>query len=458
MLDLGPITVLAGANSGGKSSIFQSLLLLKQTLEGPPDVDLNLDGKYLQFSNFNDLIFGKPSLSRSSLRYEFEVESKIPHDVAPRYFPGINENDLVEGDRLRSTIDLNFRYKSRADEKRIVVNKFEVNSNFKGVNGPYLRGALTKGEYRTVIKGEGLRMPQTLRSRRIKTVELRHFLPYYVYYESDEESTHAPHRPLDPVFLQPFSEFRRDIQTRLKYLGPLRYRPRRAYLHSGSPLTEIGESGEFAAQVLWLDKDNEIEYLPEIGDDSVNISLMEAVNDAFVRLGMFRPVEVKAEKSVVYQLLFRLNESNKSSTVTIADVGFGVSQLLPIILLGLRAEQGSVLMFEQPEIHLHPRLQANLADFFLALAHQDLRVIVETHSDHLINRLRRRIAEDPTDQIKDKVNMLFVHPPTDANGATFERLRVDRYGVIENWPPEFLPESADEAEAIFAAGLKKRGA
>ena len=111
---------------------------------------------------------------------------------------------------------------------------------------------------------------------------------------------------------------------------------------------------------------------------------------------------------------------------------------------------------EQPEIHLHPKLQANLADFFLRMALLGKRIIVETHSDHFINRLRRRIAEDKTDELKDKVNILFVHPPHDGQGATIESLKVDRYGVIENWPSDFLPESADEAEAIVLAGLEKR--
>jgi len=129
---------------------------------------------------------------------------------------------------------------------------------------------------------------------------------------------------------------------------------------------------------------------------------------------------------------------------------------LPIVVMGLRSPETSLLLFEQPEIHLHPKLQANLADFFLRLAVSGKRLLVETHSDHFINRLRRRIAEDPTDELKEKVSILFVRPPHDGQGAIIEPLQVNQYGVIENWPPDFLPESADEAEAIFRAGLEKR--
>ena len=183
---------------------------------------------------------------------------------------------------------------------------------------------------------------------------------------------------------------------------------------------------------------------------------MEAVNDAFIKLGLLQPLDVKSEKAIMYQILFQLGGPKRNEAVTIADVGFGVSQLLPILVLGLRAENSSLLLLEQPEIHLHPRLQANLADFLLTLADQGQRIIVETHSDHFINRLRRRIAEDPTDELRNKVNILFVRPPVDGRGATIDPLQVDQFGVIEIWPPGFLPEASEEAEAILLAGLAKR--
>ena len=113
---------------------------------------------------------------------------------------------------------------------------------------------------------------------------------------------------------------------------------------------------------------------------------------------------------------------------------------------------------KQPEIHLHPKLQANLADFFLRLAKSGKRILVETHSDHFINRLRRRIAEDPDDKLKEMVNILFVHSSKNGQSSIVEQLKINSYGVVENWPPDFLPEGADESAAIFKAGLEKRKA
>jgi len=141
----------------------------------------------------------------------------------------------------------------------------------------------------------------------------------------------------------------------------------------------------------------------------------------------------------------------------ITEVGFGVSQILPIITLGLLSPTDSILIFEQPEIHLHPRAQAGLAEFLLCLARTGRRILVETHSDHLINRLRRRAAEDETDTFGAMVNILFVTPPTtDGEGAKIERARINKYGDIENWPPSFLADAAQDARAIMLAGSNKR--
>ena len=455
-LELKPITVLAGPNSGGKSSILQSLLLLKQTLEGPPEIDLNLDGTYLQFSGFNELTFGKPSLSHCDVGYEFEVETPIPREIVPRYFPNVTLPEEPEGVSLHSKIELTFRYKRRDEEKSVVLDRFETSSSVLEREGPYIRGTLRNGNYRTVMRGKGIRLPEPLTGRRIKTVDVRHFLPYFLVFEGDEESPHTPHRLMDPIFSHPFHELRGEIEDNLQYLGPLRERPKRAYLHSGNPLTEIGDSGQYAAQILWLERGDKVRYLPALGQEPIEVTLMEAVNDAFLRLGMLQPVDVKSVKSIMYQMLFHLGGPKTGHAVTIADVGFGVSQLLPILVLGLRSHVSSILLLEQPEIHLHPKLQANLADFLLTLAEQERRIIVETHSDHFINRLRRRIAEDRTDELRKKISILFVHPPQDGQGATIEPLQIDRFGVIEKWPPNFLPEAADEAEAIFLAGLDKR--
>lgn len=457
-IEIKPITILAGPNSGGKSTILQSLLLLRQTLETEaPDIDLNLDGRFLQFSGLNELTFGKPPLPRCKVSYEIGLETHIPTRVIPDYYPDLEIPSDVESLPLQSDIEFSFRYREVEEGKsRVILDRFDMNCRVHNVPGPRLTITFSDKDYQVKLKGVNL--PEPYQERRIKGAGGRHFLPDFLVLEPDtkEDTEYSPIMQLNPIFWHPLRNLEAELGDHLRYLGPLREEPQRAYLHSGSPYPEIGKRGEYAAQMLWLEKDDKVQYLPGLDQEPSKFTLLDAVSNEFRQLGITEPIDVKSEKEIMYQILFGLIGSKGKKQVTIADVGFGVSQLLPIVVMGLRSPETSLLLFEQPEIHLHPKLQANLADFFLRLAVSGKRLLVETHSDHFINRLRRRIAEDPTDELKEKVSILFVRPPHDGQGAIIEPLQVNQYGVIENWPPDFLPESADEAEAIFRAGLEKR--
>lgn len=460
-LNLKPLTVLAGPNSGGKSSLLQSFLLLKQTLDAPSDVQLSLDGNFLQFSNFNELVFNKPSLSKCKLQFTFGLETSMSTDRFTGTFPKVQLPANHEGNgevAFSNEIGLSFRHFNRGDNAGVKIDRFHVTTNLDRTGKAWrLAGNYRTGKYKASTTGEEVPMPEFYRLERIQDVVFRNFLPQILLQDAqDSESQHYTGMPLHPVFQTPVFELWQELSENLEYLGPLRERPQRAYLHSGNPMTKIGDSGEYAAQILWLERDRIVEYLPSLGMETREVTLLEAVNESFTNLGLFQNVDVKSRESIMYQILFRLGGQRTRKIVTIADVGFGVSQLLPILVLGLRSHPSSLLLLEQPEIHLHPKLQANLADFLLTLSARGRRLIVETHSDHFINRLRRRIAEDPHDELKNEVSILFVHPPRNGAGATIEPLAVDRFGVIENWPEDFLPESADEAEAIFVAGLRKR--
>ena len=458
-----PLTVLAGPNSGGKSSVLQSLLLLKQTLEAPTDVQLSLDGAYLQFSSFSELSFGKPSPPQSKVEFNFGLETGLPSDMVSDLLPEIllPETPADEEDEVKFTNDirLSFRHNSQEGKSGVAINRFHVTSSLVGTDTLWeLVGTLRDGKYRVVTSGDELTVPEHYKDHKTDDARFRHFIPQFlVSNENESERGHQLFIPLHPIFSFPLIELWKELDDNLEYLGPLRERPQRAYLHSGNPMTKIGERGEYAAQILWLERNSKVDYLPELGAQPRNVTLIEAVNDSFARLGLLQNVNVKSQESIMYQILFRLGGPRARKVVTIADVGFGISQLLPILVLGLRSDSSSLLLLEQPEIHLHPRLQANLADFLLTLSSRGRRLIVETHSEHFINRLRRRIAEDSTDTLQSYVNILFVNPPQNGQGASIEPLTIDRFGVIENWPQDFLPEAADEAEAIFAAGLQKRG-
>jgi len=449
-IEIKPITVLAGPNSGGKSSILQSLLLLKQTLETEaPDIDLDLDGKFLKFSKFNELVFGKPSLQNCDISYKIGFEVNI-------------DTENFRERSFQNDIEFSFRHRELEGGKdRVILDRFSLLSQIQGRTSeqiPQLTITFRNKQYYLKLCDGSDVIHESYKRLRISDITSGYFPRDHILWKvgrrGDLEKSEG--YLLGPIFFKPLTGLGEELKNHLKYLGPLRGKPQRVYVPSASPSFEIDQSGENAAQILWLERDDTIQYLPNLYQEVEELSLLDAVSHVFKSLGVIEQIGVKSEKSIIYQILFDLTGSKSRKQVTIADVGFGISQLLPVVLMGVRSEKSSLLLFEQPEIHLHPKLQANLADFFLRMALLGKRIIVETHSDHFINRLRRRIAEDPTDELKDKISILFVHPPHDGQGATIEPLKIDRYGIIENWPPDFLPESADEAEAILTAGLEKR--
>ena len=464
---LKPLTVLAGSNSSGKSSLLQSLLLLKQTLETSPteDVPLNLSGRFLQFSTLSEVAFRKPPATQTEIGYEFIIGSRMPSTMLSRYFPQASVKGPAHVVPVTTDISLRFRQRRIAAEEdaspriQILLDRFSMTSSYGEMVGPSLSFRYSPTGRKQLVRmgGPGVRLPAGFQRRQITGVTTSAFIPDGLILESREEEGEplAPRVRLDTAFTTPLRILERSLTSFTYYLGPLREEPHRAYLHSGTQSPEIGAKGEYAAQILWLERDEDVIYKPSWDSRSRRIPLIRAVNDAFKRLGVEHSMDVRSWQSLMYQIVSGIKGGKE---VTIADVGFGVSQLLPILVLALRAPTKSLLLFEQPEIHLHPRVQANLADFFLGAAKLNAgAIIVETHSDHFINRLRRRVAEDETDELRQLVSILFVKAGTASSGSHLEPLAIDSYGAIENWPPDFLPEGAQEAEAILRAALRKRG-
>ncbi|MBN1593121.1 MAG: AAA family ATPase [Candidatus Coatesbacteria bacterium] len=461
-IELKPMTVIAGPNNCGKTTILQSLLLLKQTIETQdPRIPLSIHGRFTDFTSLGEIAFGRPGIGESHIEYRISVQKRITIKLIPSYFPDVTVDDDANDQQLWADIKFSFNDgKSPNGKGDIEESSFDMATSVESHHGPRLSlQRLKAGEYTVKISGHGMRIPQFLNEKDSVNFDYRFFLPSYFGPTRDEENGDGLHRAemrwLDPIFLNPLLELERDLSDRLWYLGPLREPPQRSYPHRAGPFKDLGTAGEKAAQILNLEHDRTIDYLPAIDGQIEQVRLCDAVDDAFRRLGLAENIDVRSLASTVYEVVLPLGP-DKKKWITISDVGFGISQLFPIIVMSFVSPDDSILIFEQPEIHLHPKLQAGLADFLLTVALAGKRVLLETHSDHFINRLRRRIAEDPSDELKDKVNILFISPPQDGEGARIDQLKVDRYGIIENWPPDFLPEASDEAERIIRAGFTKR--
>jgi predicted ATPase len=141
----------------------------------------------------------------------------------------------------------------------------------------------------------------------------------------------------------------------------------------------------------------------------------------------------------------------------LTDVGLGYNQILPVVVQGLLTPPGGLVIFEQPEIHLHPDVQAKLVKFFVGLARAGRRVLVETHSSHMIEHLCLEIARDESNWLAQNTQTLFIHAPDAAHeSARIESIEITPYGEILNWPESFLPDAATLDEEIIRAGFAKR--
>ena len=175
-------------------------------------------------------------------------------------------------------------------------------------------------------------------------------------------------------------------------------------------------------------------------------------------MGLIHDFQVKplGKHRKEYEVLVRTN--SKLPEVKLTDVGFGVSQVLPVIVECFYVPRRSIVIFEQPEVHLHPRVQADLADLFVDAirareggAARGCQFIIESHSEHFLRRLQRRIAEEELSS--EDAALYFVH--TEGTQARIEQLDVDRFGNIKNWPEHFFGDEMGDLVARSEAQARR---
>ena len=251
------------------------------------------------------------------------------------------------------------------------------------------------------------------------------------------------------------------FNSSLKYLGPLRDSPKQLYpiVHAADPY-DVGLRGEHSASILELHKDRPIEYIPSKNFRSQLINrktdrqpLARAVNDWLQYLEVADTVNSKYQNKWGREINVNLSDSKHAHDLT--HVGVGVSQVLPILVMCLLADPDSTLVLEQPELHLHPKVQTLLGDFFLSMALCNKQCIVETHSEYLIDGLRLRIASTAEEQELNSTTKIYFVEKT-SRGSTFRDVEVNQYGAITNWPQGFFDQSQKEAQEILLAATKKR--
>ena len=253
------------------------------------------------------------------------------------------------------------------------------------------------------------------------------------------------------------------FSSSLKYLGPLRDAPKPLYpLAPAADPHDVGLRGEHTASILDLHKNKKIHYIPaahfkeaSVDRKTATRTLEAAVIDWLQYLGVASSVKSSDKGKLGHEL--KVGLANSESTHDLTHVGVGVSQVLPILVMCLLADTDSTLVFEQPELHLHPKVQTLLGDFFLSMALCNKQCIVETHSEYFIDRLRFRIAAASTgNELNSHTKIYFVEKP--GQSSNFREVVINEYGAISDWPEGFFDQSQQQAEDILNAALMKKRA
>lgn len=392
---LAPVTMLLGTNSSGKSTLLQSLLLLKQTVAAPDrTVHLNLGGdESHDFFNFGGF------------------EQVLTHGAAaPRQFE----------------IALEFR---RPDDERVRQGRFACSY------GQSAGGAVVVQE-----------LALSTVARRFRAV--RRERGAYALWVDDEARPRgkgaqlAPERSIalpaealallgaDGAHLQDLSlALRRELEG-IVYLGPLRRRPERDYVWNKSRPGEVGSDGHKVIDALLANS-----LLK--GEDQG--AMLARVSHWLHRMGIAERIEVRqVGRSSRYELIVRKDGVDAN----LRDVGIGVSQVLPVLTVAYFVPPGSTVLLEEPEIHLHPLAQSALAEMFVEVSQQrGVQFLVETHSEHLFRRMQTLLARRQTSL--EQCRMLFVE--RQGADAVLVPLDVDEFGAVRNWPPCFFGDSVGEA-------------
>lgn len=230
----------------------------------------------------------------------------------------------------------------------------------------------------------------------------------------------------------------KSLSLNTDYIGPFRALPERNYPSPTSILKKVGIHGENAYAILIQDA---------ISTEQV---LLKKVNNWYQENFEGWGITVEPDGSQYAVKLVR-----EGLKVNIKDVGQGMSQALPLVIRALMpATKETLIIMEQPELHLHPAAHGNLAELFAdSLADGNKSYLIETHSRNFILRIRRLIAEKKLDS--NQVNLYYVDFNEETNASYLEKIDIDSLGKVTSWPENIFSEALDEASAIRTAQLKQ---
>ena len=512
-IDIRPINVFLGANSIGKSSILQLLLMLQQTALSPNyKSPLRLNGSYVSLGECINLLKGKDPNKKLKFELEIDKETKDVQfffsNIIETYFKPIiivtlgicNNKDIYN--RIGYKRDIDFFFDDSAEVFRriskslflslvsdAIRNLNELNEKNNEMVVQYY--PFTKMDYRAVII-ENLKRGKisefetvydffwNLLNQRehnlsfaceLEYMDKALFLTEYTIYSDKKALLRINidiNRERDIEFYSDFvklddinSQYKQEInriyqKNRTIFSFITDYLPEKSvnvFIYRNiidkfnniikselvdNALSHISPLRAFPKRYYFLDKSRNNQDVADSSDGDVIAEILNGNNAVLTKVNnWFKTFGLRLDVFQVKDVIHNLRVQQKEVLLDITDVGFGVSQILPIIIQGFLSKTNSITLIEQPEIHLHPKMQADLADLFIGFIQNKnkqayKKIIVETHSEYLLKRLRRRISSN---EIPSSDVAIYLFEPLEF-GTNIRRLIVSDTGNFE-WPKNF---------------------
>ncbi len=388
-IELGALTLLAGNNSAGKSSIIHALLALIQSEQQQSGNNLALNGEWVDLGSFNQLVnYGR---SRDQRQFSLGITAETDgQDLDVLWTLCEPDDPTAEAAQIRC------------------MEAWVHGAELTAMPASTVLQALPPTQYRLLQKGEfvtDLGIHAFRHPGQIENYDLLEWLSTMVLYLS------ASRLPPQRLY-----------QAKRTTLGPL-----------------LGRMGEYTAETIVKRQRTMVSLLPVTAGGATEQPLGVALNAwwsyIFDRIHSLR---VEVNRGLGYTLAV---DTPTAENLELGQVGLGLSQILPILTLGLCSEPGDIVIVESPEIHLHPAAQHRLCEFFVQLARAGRQVVLETHSDHIVNAVRLAAKRGANDGglTPEMIAVHFFHQQGDKTGV--ERLHLDELGRFDRWPNGFFDQT-----------------
>jgi len=431
-----PINLFLGPNSSGKSSIIKSIIGLKQTASlGNEHETFSAQGDYVDLGTYRDYV------RNHDIKSQFSIGCLTDFDKSRPVY-----TELFEAGVIYIEVIFDYDYASEQSRIKSVTIKEDPDGDFVLL----LERKKTRSSYTLKFSDTHAKLLlekwmskddksniQEIIGKWTAGISLEHYEKYT--FISSNKSRDKNFLDIEPLYIfnSLLSTFLRGIDRDCFYLGPLRKSPARSYTRTAHSLS-VGANGEHTPSVFsnLVAKANKSRGQSSLYKEGYQ-NLLGWMNLIFPGRG----VQPKSLDELV-KLEVTRGGKNDLGREAISDVGFGFSQVFPILVQAAVMPKNATLIIEQPELHLHPMAQAALARVIADATKKGKRFIIETHSEHFVRGLQLAVSEHRLNNNLglSRTDICFYYvPPSPADIST---IQLNEWGEFESeWPAGFFDES-----------------